>query len=761
MNLIFRLWLPLLFLSGFLPVGSAVAEEADEAVAGPVAKWEGKVLVVLLSGDILGSGRSGRDLERLLEEAEKAKVAGLVFEVNMSESADLAAQNRLLDRISRLTMPTAAYVNTSATGAGALIALATDSIYLNRGGIIGGAGLRKKGIQSDSAESDNKTTVEADDDLAREESILRARARSLAGTKGHRPEVAEAFIDAAVEVRIGDTVISEKGRVLTLTAEEAVRDFEGKRLLAKGIVESIEALLASEGMPKEFERISPRAYGEISSRTKLTRSEGKDSERSEELAEAEERSGDLPLFGRRDDTDYQGKIVVVKVGMDTLATGEASFDFMDRTLKKAELEGAEAVIFDMDTPGGFAWHTESLVLTSLQNVTIPTYTFVNPRAESAGAIIAMGTDHIYMRPAATIGSALVVSGTGQDLNESMADKVTQMIIGTVRNVAELKGHNPDIAEAFVTRNKEVRIDGVLVHEAGNVLNLNSVRATEIIGGRPVLAKGVARDLEDLVAQESLVGEIVAATPLGMETFAHWVQKLSFLLIIVGLAGAYLEMNTPGFGFPGIVSVCAFGLFFFGNHLAGNLAGYELVVLLVVGLILIAVEIFLFPGTIVAGVAGVSMVLAALGLAMVDRVDLEWKWSGLPGSVEWSGLFQNSLVSLAAGLVGALVLILLGMRFLPGTRLGNRLVLAGAVPSGASLPAAGGGGVAGSGAAVSYLGLEGEATTDLRPSGKGSFEGRLLDIITEGEFVPRGGRISVIRHEGSRIVVQKKGGDGDA
>ena len=745
-------------VAGLLPMGNSLAEEAVEAGAVSPSEWEGKVLVVLLSGDVLGDGRSGRDLERLLDEAEKAEVAGLIFEINMSESADIAAQNRLLDRISRLTMPTVAYVNSSATGSGALIALATDAIYLSRGGIIGGAGLRKAASKPAESDDGEARPGAADENLAREESILKARARSLAGTKGHRPEVAEAFIDAAVEVRIGETVISEKGQVLTLTADEAVREYEGKPLLAKGIVDSLEALLEAEGLGTEFERLSPRAYGELTSRTRLTRSEGKDEAGADaEAAEEEKAAGDLPLFGRRDDTNYKDKVVVLKVGQDTLATGKASFDFMDRTLKKAELDGATAVVFDMDTPGGFAWYTEGLVLTSLQNVSIPTYTFVNPRAESAGAIIAMGTDHIYMRPAATIGSALVVSGTGQDLNESMADKVTQMIIGTVRNVAELKGHNPDVAEAFVTREKEVRIDGVLVHEAGNVLNLNTVRATEIIGGRPVLAKGVARDLEDLVGQESLSGEIVEATPLGMEAFAHWVQKLSFLLIIVGLAGAYLEMNTPGFGFPGIVSVCAFSLFFFGNYLAGNLAGYELFVLLVAGLILIAVEIFIFPGTIVAGLAGSAMVLTALGLAMVDRVDLEWKWGGMPGAATWVSLFESAFVSLAAGMVGALALILLGMRFLPGTSVGNRLVLAGAVPAGASLPERRHGGPVEGAKAVSYLGLTGKATTDLRPSGKGEFDGRLLDVISDGEFIPRGEPLKVIRHEGSRIVVAKDSG----
>lgn len=705
--------------------------------------WRGRVLVVPLGRELLDDRRLLREFDRLLEAAEGAPAAALVFEIALGGSAELAAQTELLDHLSRTTLPTVAWVPGTATGPGALAALACDAIYLHPNAIIGGAALERTAAKEGENEGNH----------LRDQSILKARARSLASQHGHRVEVAEAFIDPAAEVRIGDLLVSPKGELLTLTAAEAARVVEGTPLLAKGTAASLEEALRAAGLPDAPVRVSPRSFGEESTRAKLTRDSaappavepadaaaaprGKDET-------AREDGRDSSLFRRRDEGSYAGRIVVLKVGEDTLATGEASFDFMDRTLKKAELDGAEAVVFDMDTPGGLAWHTESLVLTSLQNVRLPTYTFVNPRAESAGAIIAIGTDHIYMRPAATIGSALVVSSLGQDLAEAMEDKVTQMIIGSVRNVAELKGHNPDIAEAFVSREKEVRIEGVLVHEAGSVLNLNTIRATETIGGRPVLAKGVARDLADLAAQEGLEGEVVEAEPLGMEAFAHWVQKLSFVLLIIGLAGAYLEMNTPGFGFPGLVSVCAFALFFFGNHFAGNLAGYELAVLFAVGLLLIAVEVFLFPGTIVAGLAGAVLVIASLGLAMVDHVDLEWKWSGLPGTGTWLGLFEGSLYSLLLGMSGALAAILLGMRFLPRSRLGRGLVLAGAVPPGSSLEPAPGG--------SSFVGLVGEAATDLRPSGKGRFDGRLLDVLADGEFLPKGTALRIVKHEGSRLVV---------
>ncbi len=706
---------------------------AEEAVPASPEAWKGATLVIPLSGDLFTNAQERRDLERLVAEAEKAGAAALLFEIATSGAAGLQEQEALLDFFSGLRMKSVAWVPTRATGPGALLAIACDAIYLSDRAIIGGGAAKPAAGEEDKAAAAG---------LARDQSILRARARSLAKAKGHRQDLAEAFVDPEVEVKIGEVVVSAKGELLTLTADEAVRIYEGRPLLAKGVAGSVEGVLEAEGLAGAVVRISPREFMQGQNRSRLVRGE-KESKGDAEVAAREE---EAILFRRREEGSYRDKIVVLKVGEDTLATGRASFEFIDRTLKKAELDGAKALIFDMDTPGGFAWYTEGLVLNGLQNVSFPTYTFVNPRAESAGAIIAMGTDHIYMRPAATIGSALVVSGTGQDLGEAMEDKVTQMMIGTVRNLAELKGHNPDIAEAFVTREKEVRIDGVLFHEAGKVLNLNTVRATEVIGGRPVLAKGIARDLDDLVAQEELAGERVVAEPLGMEAFAHWVQKLSVVLLIVGLAGAYLEMNTPGFGLPGFVSVLAFSVFFFGNYLAGNLAGYELAVLFVLGLVLIGIEIFLVPGTFIAGLLGASLVITSLALSMVDRVDLAWKWSGLPSAETWVGLLEGSLYTLASSLVGALVAIFFGMRFFPQTPMGRRLILADALPSGASIPDAE------EAKDESWKTWRGRSTTDLRPSGKAVFEGRLLDVITEGEFVPRDRPLRILKREGSRIVV---------
>lgn len=697
-------------------------------------------MVTVGDGDFEDTSRL-RDLGRLIDRASNEKAAALILSVKTTRPADWDGQQRVLDAIAKSEIPVYTYVNTSAIGPGTFLALASRKTFLAPSGILGAAGA----AEEKSAEEDDEDSV-SKNEWKRQTSVMKAMARSLARQNGYRANVAESFVDPDVEVKIGDRTISPEGEVLTLTAEEAIEQFDGATIFAEGISENIASLIETLDLPGDPVRTSPREFGSEQTRERLT-TKGKS--KSVEEEDVNEEKGPT-IFGKRDGASFEDKVVVLEIGQDTLATGKAAFQFLDRAIRKAEVDGAEAIVFELDTPGGYAWYTQGLVLDSLQSVTIPTYSFVNSRAESAGAIVAMGTDTIYMRPAATIGSALVVSGTGQELSESMNSKVTQMMIAMVRNIAEIKGHNPDIAEAMVTTEKDVKIDGQLIHEAGEVLNLNTIEATEDIGGRPVLATGVVDSLEELIEREGLTGELSTAQPLGMEAFAHWVQKLSFVLIIIGLGGAYLEINSPGFGLPGLISVCAFSLFFFGNYMAGNLAGYELAVLFVLGLLLIAVEVFLFPGAIIPGAVGGALVLVSLGLAMVDRVDLEWKWDGLPMEQSWFDIFRSAFWSLAIGLAGALGAVLLGMRYLPSSKFGSRLILQDAVASGSSIATQRGE----TSGEESYVGWEGVATTDLVPSGKGTFDGKLLDIISEGEFIERGDKLTITRHEGSRIVVAR-------
>ncbi|MEO0444657.1 MAG: NfeD family protein [Verrucomicrobiota bacterium] len=420
---------------------------------------------------------------------------------------------------------------------------------------------------------------------------------------------------------------------------------------------------------------------------------------------------------------------------------------MERVIERARDSGAEALILDMDTPGGYAWYTSELILRPFQNLPFPTYTFVNPNAQSAGSLIAVATDHIYMYPTSTIGSALVVSSRG-DLAEDLQEKIEKMMRAAIRNVAIAKGHNPDVAEAFVTRDTELVIDGVRLSEKGEVLNLNAIDATKEYGGRPLLAKGTVKSIEELIEREGLEGEVFQIKPTPMEAFAEWVQLFAAVLIVIGLAGAYMELNSPGFGIPGLISISSFSLFFFGNYMAGNLVGYGTVVIFAIGLVLLILEFLVIPGTFVAGAIGVLMMFGSLGAALIHRVDFQDFQEGAEMAPSLLGLLEGPAFTLAVAIVLTILLLLLLMRFLPSTGPMRGLVLEGEIPGGTSLSATT------EDAESSLVGEKGTAETDLRPSGKARFDGRLWDVTTDSEFVEKGASVLVVRAEGSHIVVTK-------
>lgn len=463
---------------------------------------------------------------------------------------------------------------------------------------------------------------------------------------------------------------------------------------------------------------------------------------------------------RSKEASFKGKIVVVPVKEDNLMIG-ARFTFMQRILERAEEEGATAVILDMDTPGGQAWESGKLIMNYLPKMTVPTYTYVNSNAASAGAIIAIGTKTIYMANPSAMGAALAVPATGGDLGETMEKKLDSYMKAQVRSVAKVQGHNPDIAQGFVDDAFEVIIElegedrekdplGILVlSKKGEVLSLDHEEATQIVNGKPLLAKGIATSLEDLISQEGLKGEMVIAEPLGFESFAVWVTRLSFLFIMLGIAGAYMEMQTPGFGIPGAVSVISFAIFFFGYYLAGKLAGFETVAVFMLGLVLVAAEILLFPGTLVLGISGAIMILGALLYTMAGSSPLEGAGAF---SLNLDGL-STAMMNLALGLAGSIILVAVLLKYLPETRAMSWLILKTSIAEGPSLDM-GKGGPDEKADANDLVGREGVAITALRPSGKGRFGNETLDIVTESEFVESGARVRIVAHQGSRILVEE-------
>lgn len=414
----------------------------------------------------------------------------------------------------------------------------------------------------------------------------------------------------------------------------------------------------------------------------------------------------------------------------------AQFYFLRRALKEAQRANAGAVILDVDTFGG---RVDSAMeeMDALLTTRIPTIAFVNTKAISAGSLISLAAKRIYMHPNALIGASAVVGGEGKDLNETMKEKSTSMVVAKARSAANANGHPEDVAEAFVRKESEVKRGDVSLDTKDTLLTLNTADASKLYNGQPLLAAGTAENLESLLKSAGLTGIVRRVEPSGFEAIAFWITTLAPLLLIGGIAGAYIEMKAPGFGIPGIISLICFTLFFGGHFIAG-LAGWEVIVVFVIGLALIISEIFIHPGTIIPGLVGVLLMLGSLVWAMVDY------WPGAP-SLPAREEFERPMANIIIALVGGSIAIALLAKYLPKIPLFNRLILSTASAEGpaVSIPMAN---------LTVQAGDIGTATTTLRPAGKAIFGAVVHDVITNGDFIDAGTKVRVASTDGMRVVV---------
>jgi len=451
-----------------------------------------------------------------------------------------------------------------------------------------------------------------------------------------------------------------------------------------------------------------------------------------------------------DAPSYSGKVVVIPVGEEDLIA-RARFEFMSRTLERCSAEGAEAVIFDLDTPGGLLWDTVDLMMTDLQKLKPRSFAFVNPRALSAGAMIAVATDGIYMTPASSAGAASPVYGNGQEMGEAERAKMNSATMSMARAVAKRKGHNPAVIEAMIDMGKELKVNGQTLDNKKEILTLDAEQAIMQVDGKPLFAKAIVKSLDEIKKAEGLQGQIITAEPTFFETIAIWVTKYAAILILIGVAGGYLEMQTPGFGLPGFVSVASFSTFFFGHYVAGSLVGQETAVtvaVFIVGILFIILEFTLFPGTMVPGIVGFVCVMAALVYTM-SGWELPAPAEGVaPPAFNFElSAYALGLRNFALGMIGAAAVILVAARYLPETRTFRRLVLESAA-----------GGTLDSTPAMSAsrsvkMGDEGRTISALRPYGTVQFGDQRIEAMVEGGYVQSGTSVRVREVSGARIVVE--------
>ena len=394
--------------------------------------------------------------------------------------------------------------------------------------------------------------------------------------------------------------------------------------------------------------------------------------------------------------------------------------YIARGLRAATRGDAAAVYLDIDTPGGRIDAAERIA-DAVGSSPVPVYAYVNPRAYSAGALIALSAKAIYMRPAGVLGAATPVDGQGAKASEKMVSAMR----GEFRALAEARGLDPRVAEAMVDERVEIPgLDG-----PAELLTLSTNEALRV-----GYAKGAPADEPALLRAIGLPNaRVVSIAPNWAELVVRFLTNplVAPLLLSLGVLGLVFEIKTGAFGMGGLVSLLSLGLFFGSSFIVG-LAGWEEVILLGIGLLALSVEIFVLPGFGAAGVLGIVALAAAVMLAMI-------------GTSPTVADVTQALVVLGASLVITLAVAYAWIRHLPNSGRFAGLFLRGEAHQAdgyiAALPRA------------DLVGQEGVALTDLRPAGTAQIGHERVDVVTEGEYVPQGRAVRVVRSEGYRHVVR--------
>lgn len=440
---------------------------------------------------------------------------------------------------------------------------------------------------------------------------------------------------------------------------------------------------------------------------------------------------------------YTDKVVVLKVGEKSLMN-KHSFKYWRKVLRQADEQKAKAVVFDLNTPGGYAAETADLITRVMPDLGVKTIAFVNTEATSAGSMIAFGCDKIYMHPRGTIGSTGIVSGTGE-IEPVMRAKIESLFQSYVKIVAKEKGRNADVMKAMMFRDHAYEFaEGQVKVKEGELLNLIADEAVLITDGKPLLADGISKDLEGVLKAEGLENvPVINADPKGMEAFASWIGLVSPLLISIGVIALFMEFKAPGFGVFGLVALLAFALFFVGNNLDGNMSGMWIFALFMVGVILLLLELWVIPGTFVAGTIGLVMMVAAVLIAMVD-VDMFDSFKDTEsGMVSILALIERPILYLGIALGVSIAGSIVVMRCLPSLPMYNALATSGELEAGT-------GEVDDS---YELIGSVGVVTTELRPAGKVEIDGEVHDVVSNSGFVEEGVKVTVVSADAMRILVQ--------
>jgi membrane-bound serine protease (ClpP class) len=395
-------------------------------------------------------------------------------------------------------------------------------------------------------------------------------------------------------------------------------------------------------------------------------------------------------------------------------------------LEKAKEIDADYVVLELDTYGGALTDADD-IRTRILDFDIPIYAFINKDAASAGALISIACDSIYMATGSSIGAATVVTQDGT----AAPDKYQSYMRSIMRSTAEAKGRDPQMAEAMV--DEDIEVDSISME--GKVLTLSVSEAIKF-----GFCEGEVTGIDEIMERSGVKNYDVEVFELGsteriISLFLNPFVSGILILIIVG--GIYFELQTPGVGFPLLASIIAVILYFVPNYLNGLAENWEIAVF-IIGLILIVVEVFVIPGFGVAGVLGLIFTLSALVLVMLNNDFFDFSFVG-------GDQIVISVATVSAGMLAATILFFAGGSRMAESKFFRRVALQEVQDPEEGFT---------SKPIPNMVGKKGKSYTVLRPSGKIEIDGVVYDAFTRGNYIGENVDIEVISDEGTSLKVRE-------
>lgn len=387
---------------------------------------------------------------------------------------------------------------------------------------------------------------------------------------------------------------------------------------------------------------------------------------------------------------------------------KATYNFVKNTMDDIDIESTDAIIFDIDTYGGLidqAINIKDLII----NSPIPTISYVNNKAVSAGVLITIASDNVVMSNSATVGSAETDPNT---------EKTLSMWRGVLRDTAQASGRDSLVIESMA--DKDIEIDGVI--ESGKLLNLTSREALDMKIS-DATAETYAEILKAFKLEDSSIVNVNESLSVKLAKYIASPYMASFLLTI-GFVGMVIEILTPGFGIGGTISIIGFGLYFGGNIIAGN-SNWTSLVLFVTGLSLLVVAIIV-PGFGLPEIGSLVFISTGVILAL-DSV-------------------TTAVLSLSIAIIITTLITMLLLKLGYNSKHLNKIILKSNHTSDK--------GYLSTNKMDKYLNREGISKSELRPSGFVLIDNIKLDVLAESGFIEKNTKVKVIRVEGSKIFVRR-------